>query len=104
MLEAKNTVRVACLIPNGLMIRVTVAGPDDGTGDGQKMMGHGGGYRLNGPSSRQMGVGATARQDVAPGVTDVPADYMSLWFKQNELNEIVRQRQVWILEENPTGA
>ncbi len=103
MSEAKKTVRVACLIPNGLMIRVAVERPDDVTGK-PRLSPSGAGVRLNGPSSIRMGVGATARQDVDPGETVVDAEFMSAWLRQNELNPIVQQRQVWILEENPTGA
>ncbi len=101
--EKRRTVRVACLVPNGLLIRITVAGPDDGTGDGEKMMGREEpGYRLAGPDQRLMGTNARSRPDVAPGVTEVDAEWAARWFEQNKLNPIVTQRQVWILEENPT--
>lgn len=105
MAEKRRIVRVACTVPNGVMIRMTKAGPDDGTGDGQKMMGHEGpGVRLNGPSSLQTGAGATERRDLAPGITEVDAEWMARWLDQNGLNPLVAQGAVRVLEENPTGA
>lgn len=94
-------VRVACMIPNGLMIRLTEVGPDDGTGSGAHMVAQSAGVRLTGPSSRRMGAGATARQDLDPGVTEVEGSFMEKWLDQNRQNPIVTQRQVWILDENP---
>lgn len=94
-------VRVACLIPNGLMIRLTETGPDDGTGSGAHIMGQSAGVRLNGPSSRRMGASATARQDLEPGVTEVEKAFMEKWLDQHKLDPAVTMRQVWILDENP---
>lgn len=96
-----NTVRVACLIPNGLLIRITQQGPDDGTGSGAHMVGQSAGVRLNGPSSHRMGAGATGRQDLEPGVKEVEKRFMETWLDQHKLDPTVTMRQVWILDENP---
>lgn len=98
--ENKRTVRVACLIPNGLMLRATGERLDE---VGRSIpVSVGPGVRLNGPDARLMGAGATARQDVAPGVTDVDAEFMTAWLRVHERDALVTTRQVWILDENPT--
>lgn len=102
--DNKSTVRVACMIPNGLMLRATGEHPNELTGRPEPIS-TGPGIRLNGPDARLMGVGATARQDVAPGVTEVDAEFMTAWLRVHENDALVTTRQVWILdEENPTPA
>lgn len=101
--ENRRLVRVACMIPNGLMIRATIERPDDVTGKPIPVA-SGPGVRLNGPDTRQMGAGATNRQDVEPGVTEVDAEFMAAWMRANAQNPVVAGRQVWILDENPTAA
>lgn len=98
-----KTVRVACMIPNGLMIRLQRPSEDPETGRPTSIP-SGTGVRLNGPSSRLMGAGATTRQDVNPGETDVDEAFMREWLDQHQLDAVVTTRQVWIIEENPTGA
>ncbi len=101
-------VKIACHIPNGIVIRRSKIGPDDGTGDGVKMMGHDGpGIRLNGPSSLHTGAGNTERPDLPPGITEVPDDWWSAWFAQNDgKNPLLTMNQVHVLKEdgeNPTS-
>lgn len=99
-------VKVACRVPNGLNIRLSKPGFDDGTG--VKAMVHDGpGVRLNGPSVLQTGAGNTMREDLPPGETSVDADWMGRWLDQNSTNPLVTMEQVFLLDEekkepNPT--
>lgn len=100
-------VKVACLIPNGIMIRRSKQGFDDGTGDGVKPMIHDGpGIRLNGPSSLHTGAGATDRQDLPVAITEVEDEWWAAWLEQNQNSPLVTMKQVYVLSEdaeNPTA-
>lgn len=104
--DEKRFVKIACHVPNGIMIRKSKAGPDDGTGDGVKMMGHDGpGVRLNGPSSLHTGAGNTVRQDLPPGLTAVEGEWWDAWLAQNQENPLIKLKQVYVAPEeaeNPT--
>lgn len=106
--EERRTVKVACTFPNGLMIRKSKPGVDDGTGDGEKMPAHDGpGVRLNGPSALHTGVGATQRDDLPPGITEVDGEWWDAWLAQNPENPLITQKVIYLLEEdepdpNPT--
>ena len=70
-------VKVACTVVNGIMIRRSKPGFDDGTGDGMKPMVHDGpGIRLNGPSALHTGAGNTTREDLDPVITEVDDEWM----------------------------
>lgn len=95
-------VNIACRVPNGIMIRRSKTGFDDGTGDGVKPIVHDGpGIRLNGPSALHTGAGNTDRQDLAPGITEVDAEWWSAWLAQNQSNALVTMGQVYALDEEP---
>jgi len=102
----QKMVKVACLIPNGIMIRLSKVGWDDGTRDGVKPMVHDGpGVRLNGPSPLHTGAGNTSPPDLDPGITEVDAEWWGKWLTQNALNPAVEMKQIYLLEEakpNPT--
>lgn len=105
MAEQKK-VRVACLIPNGLMIRLWHRSerPEDG---GSSIVADGPGIRLNGPSSTQTGAYATQRMDLEPGITEIDADWMTAWLEQNKASPFVGDRLIYVVEEvaeqeNPT--
>lgn len=85
MTDEKAKVRVACTITNGIMLQVWKPGFDDGTGK-NPMIHDGAAVRLNGPSARDTGAGATHRTDVEPAITEVDADWWAAWKKQNTLN------------------
>lgn len=95
------TVKVACTVINGLLIRNQIEGVDDGTGDGVKQAGHGPAIRLSGPSGRDTGVGATDRQDLDPGITEVESEFMTEWLRQNAKNPFVVSNRVYIVPEQP---
>lgn len=101
-------VKIACTFPNGIFIRKSKPGVDDGTGDGEKMPGHDGpAIRLNGPSALHTGVGATQRTDLPPGLTEVEDDWWNVWLGQNEKNPLITQKVIYVVEEekpdeNPT--
>ncbi len=86
------------------MIRLSKAGPDDGTGDGVKMMGFDGpGVRLNGPSSLHTGAGNTAGAGLEPGLTSVDAEWFGKWLEQHAQDRLVLEDQVFeAKDENPT--
>ena len=106
MNDEKKFVKIACHVPNGIIIRLAKIGPDDGTGDGEKMMGHDGpGVRLNGPSALHTGAGNTSRGDLPPGLTDVEEGWWAAWLAQNPKNPLVTMKQVYVAPEeaeNPT--
>jgi hypothetical protein len=100
-------VKIACHVPNGIMIRRSKEGFDDGTGDGVKPIIHDGpGIRLNGPSALHTGAGNTAREDLPPGLTEVEDDWWEAWFSKNQQNPLVTMKQVYVAPpeeaENPT--
>lgn len=107
--QDRKMVRVACLVPNGYMIRLSKPGFDDGTGDGARPTVHDGpGVRLNGPSALNTGAGST--ESAEPGVTEVDAGWFDRWLKQHELDPVVTMDQVYVLDDgepkdpNPTTA
>lgn len=87
---ARSKVRVSCLIPNGLELRLFTKGYDDGTGfrpiieDRSKPR-----VFLAGPNSLAAGVGNTMLTASEPVVTEVDAEYFALWLEQNEKNTLV---------------
>lgn len=102
-------VQIACHVPNGIYIRRSKAGFDDGTGDGQKSVAHDGpAIRLNGPSSLHTGAGNTMGEDLPPGLTEIDPEWWDAWLAQNAKNPLVTQKQVYLYEpppedkENPT--
>ena len=99
-------VKVGCRVPNGVMIRLSKPGFDDGTGSGVREMVHDGpGVRLNGPSSIDTGAGNTDRRDLPPGETEVDAEWWRKWAEQHRLNPLLTSGNVFLLaedEENPT--
>lgn len=102
--EKRRMVRVACLVPNGIMIRLQKPGADDGTG--VRVTAHDGpGIRLNGPSGHNAGAGATAPEGMEPGHTEVDAEWFKAWLGQHQLDPLVVGEHVYEDpegEENPT--
>ncbi len=101
-----RTVKIACLIPNGIYVRLYKSGFDDGTGDGVKPTVHDGpAVRLNGPSPLHTGVGNTDPVDIEPGFTEVDAEWWEKWVEQNAINPAVATKQIFVAPEdepNPT--
>jgi hypothetical protein len=99
MAESKKA-RVACLIPNGLMIRLWHK--SERAEDAGAIVADGPGIRLNGPSSTQTGAHATQRMDIEPGITEIDAGWMEKWLEQNKASPLVGDRLIYVIEENPT--
>lgn len=100
--EKRDLVKVACMVPNGVMIRLSKPGYDDGTGDGAKMPGWDGpGIRLNGPAAVDSGVGNTDCKGLEPGVTEIESGWWSSWLEQHKLDPLVTMEQVYLLKEEP---
>lgn len=96
--------RVACRVPNGVVIRLSKPGVDDGTGTGLREFAHDGpGIRLNGPSSLHTGAGNTDGHDLDPGITEVDAEWMGKWVAQHALDPLVLQRQVYVADGEGDG-
>lgn len=94
----RRTVRVACLVPNGIMIRLQKPGADDGTG--ARVIAHDGpGVRLNGPSSS--GAGANAPEGTTPGFTEVDAAWWAAWSEQHKLDPLLTTEHVRVVEDEP---
>lgn len=100
--KKRALVRVACLVPNGLMIRRFKPGSDD---DGGALVADGPGIRLNGPSSLHTGVGATQRTELEPGITEVDAEWIDGWLAQNpaDKNQMVGDRLVYVVKDDEPG-
>jgi len=99
--ERVPMVTIACRVPNGIMIRRSKKGADDGTGDGVQMMAHDGpGIRLNGPSALHTGAGATSRGDLPPGLTEVESEWWDAWLAQNQQNPLITMEQVYLAPED----
>lgn len=104
--KKRPTVKVACMVPNGLVVRLYREGRDRVSGapcaepDGPAI-------RLNGTSALHTGAGSTSRDDLPPGITEVDQEWWDAWLRQNEKGAVVLTRQVRLLEEqdpdpNPT--
>lgn len=103
----KQTVRVGCRQPNGLMIRATITEPKDPFSQPRLS----GAIRLNGPPS-SVAAGAfspTEGSGAAFGTTDVDPEFWRLWVDQNKgRNPILDGGTVFLLDdegkpaENPT--
>lgn len=108
--EQKRTVRVACTIPNGLLIRLQRLSKDDG--HGRVMVWDGPGLRLNGPDvGTAGGVGNTSPAGLEPGITEVDAEWWTAWCAQHQKDPLLTDEHVRALpdeaadqegEENPT--
>jgi hypothetical protein len=99
----RRMVRVACLVPNGIMIRLQ----KDGRGDAgvPVLVQDGPGVRLNGPSTRNTGAGTTAPEGMEPGYTEVDAEWFKAWLDQHKMDPLVTGEHVYEDpegEENPT--
>ncbi len=102
--ERIKLVKVACHVPNGIMIRRSKAGYDDGTGDGVRETVHDGpGVRLNGPSAIHTGAGATSRADLPPGLTDVESEWWDAWLAQNQQNPLITMKQIYVQPDEETN-
>jgi hypothetical protein len=103
--ERVRTVKVKCSVPNGMLIRISKPGYDDGTGDNVKTtVWDGPGVRLNGPSSLHAGAGNSDGAGQEPGETEVDAEWFDRWLEQNKINPLVADGHVQKVEEkeNPT--
>jgi hypothetical protein len=100
--EKRKLVRVACLVPNGLLIRRFKPGPEDGGG---ALVAVGPGIRLNGPSSLHTGVGSTERKELDPGITEVDAEWMDAFLAQNpaDKNQMIADRLVYVMKDDEPG-
>lgn len=104
-------VKIACHVPNGIYIRRSKPGFDDGTGDGVKSVVHDGpAIRLNGPSALHTGAGNTVREDLPPGITEVNGEWWDAWLDQHKADPLVTMKQVYLLpseegtkDPNPTS-
>lgn len=95
-------VRVACTIPNGIMIRLQKPGPDDGTG--VRMIAHDGpGIRLNGPPGHDTGAGATEPTGLEPGITELDAEWWAAWSKQHAMDPLLTGGHIRVIEDKPEG-
>lgn len=100
--ESKKTVRIACFVPNGVMIRLQKDGPDDGTG--MRTIAHDGpGVRLNGMSSHGLGAGMTAPEGLDPGITEVDAEWFDAWTKQHKLDPMLVGEHIRVIKDDPEG-
>ncbi len=100
--EAKRkTVKVGCLVPNGVELRLFRKGEDDGTGSG---------YRpiipdldapsvtLRGPHGLGMGANAmTAEPEINEGID---AGFFDTWLKANEKNTLVQKGLIFLVKED----
>lgn len=102
MSETRSVVKVACSIVNGLKLRVSRPGYDEGTGSGMKMPAFDAQQvTLKGPSPIDAGVGSPSSSKTGGvGITEVDAEFFARWLEQNERNPIVQQGCVRVIEDD----
>jgi hypothetical protein len=105
----RKKVKIACRIPNGIMIALWKPGFDDGTGDGVKpTIRDGAAIRLRGPSGIHTGVNATEGHGLLPGLTEVDEEWWGKWWAANPKNPFVVDKMIYLHDpeqektENPT--
>lgn len=94
-----ETVTVACSVVNGISLRLTRPGEDDGTGYRPPRL-SGLDVRLMGPSAR--GAGTNNGFRAAPGRAvmneDIDVEFMKEWLEQNRLNPLVMGGSIFVVE------
>lgn len=99
-MTTKTVVTIACRVPNGVELRHTELGFDDGTGTGAKMPGPVRTIFLLGPGSLASGTNdPTGRFGEAPVFLNegIDAALADDWFKANALNPLVTSGHVAIV-------
>lgn len=106
MTAGPKPARVACSVMNGISIRLSKPGYDDGTGV-KPMIHDGPPVVLRGPSSLHAGTANSWGAGSEPVVNEVDADWMGRWLEQNAENPLVADGHIKVLREddeerNPT--
>lgn len=96
----RRMVKVACSVVNGIAIRLSEPGYDDGTGKPARAAG---GYvTIPGPSSLNTGVNNTTSYD--PVISDIDADFIERWMEANQKNPMVTGGMLVVLHEEQNEA
>lgn len=90
----RRMAKVACSVVNGIAIRLSEPGYDDGTGKPARAAG---GYvTIPGPSSLHTGVNNTAAYE--PVISEVDADFIERWMEANQKNPMVTSGMLAVLQ------
>lgn len=93
----RRMVKVACSVVNGIAIRLSEPGYDDGTGKPARAAG---GYvTIPGPSSLNTGVNNTVSYE--PVVSEIDADFIERWMEANQKNPMVTSGMLVVLQGEP---
>jgi hypothetical protein len=103
MEQKRAMVQVGCRVLNGVVIRRTKQGFDDGTGF-KPIVHDGPGVRLNGPPGANAGVGNSDGLGSEPGITDVDAEWFAAWFEQHKASPMVTEGHVFQVRAHPRAA
>lgn len=96
----RRMAKVACSVVNGIAIRLSEPGYDDGTGKPARASGS---YvTIPGPSSLHTGVNNTASYE--PVISEVDADFIERWMEANQKNPMVTSGMLAVLHEEQTEA
>lgn len=93
--------KIACRVPNGIMIRLLMPAPGNGMGD-RPWVTDGLGVRLNGTSALHAGAGVSG-SDADPGITEVDDAWWAAWLAQNETNPLIVSGQVFEFKDDPAN-
>jgi hypothetical protein len=104
MEENRKTVKVFCRVANGVELRLTKDGYDDGTGFHHKIQ-YGEPVVLGGPSALHAGVNDHAlHSPTAAAENEVDANFWAEWAKQNERNPLLAQGMIFSPDETKGDA
>jgi hypothetical protein len=103
MEQKRAMVQVGCRVLNGVMIRRTKQGYDDGTGF-KPIVHDGPGVRLNGPPGANAGVGNSDGLGSEPGITEVAAEWFAAWLEQHKASPMVTEGHVFQVRAHPRAA
>jgi hypothetical protein len=95
-----DTIKVACRVPNGIMLHLWKQGIDEPF---KTMVKDGDGVRLAGIAGIDTGAGNTERADLAPGISEVPAEWWAKWVEQNRgKNPLLDTGAIYALDDAPS--
>lgn len=96
----RRMAKVACSVVNGIAIRLSEPGYDDGTGKPARAAG---GYvTIPGPSSLHTGVNNTVSYE--PVVSEIDADFIERWMEANQKNPMVTSGMLVVLQGEQDGS
>jgi hypothetical protein len=95
MAEDRKTIKIFCRIANGVALRLTKKGYDDGTGHCPQIQ-DGDAVTLRGPSALHAGVNDHGAHNQSPAVeNEIDAEFWTKWSEQNARNPFLMQKMIF---------